>query len=462
MPNATSTANLRRTGSLALAGAATACAAFAIAAAGSLQTALAATAEHPLAPALGFNSFVEDETVLASTESEGGIATGGNLVVSGAYNVNIHNASTFIAPGDSVPSALVVGGRVDFTQGPASSVVQVHDYVKVGDLTGAEVLNVDSNLASVSTRVVVAGTDYNSTPRIELNLQQPLASVGPTSPIDFDAAFAVLRSHAADLYACEAHEVEMEDDQSQPVAKGEVAAGQQIRISLLMGVTNVLNVTGEDLNNMGDLVFLTSPDDQTPLLINVDTSGTGGEMNWDVKSQAGIGGAEAPYIIWNFNDTARLRLTGGDTVQGSILAPDADYSDISPANVQGQIIVENAHLGEVGENGGEIHDFPFDAVLTCEDDVDPNTDGSTGATTDDSPSSPNSPGDGTGSTDITDDTDDANDASSIGEYTGGEYEGLPITGSGLSAFVIGAGSLVTVGAVAMFSSARRRRTDEPE
>jgi hypothetical protein len=105
MPNATPAANWRRTGSLALAGAATACAAIAIAAAGGLQTAEAAIAEHPLAPALGFISFVEDETVLASTESEGGITTCGNLVVSGADNVNIHDASTFIVPGESVPSA---------------------------------------------------------------------------------------------------------------------------------------------------------------------------------------------------------------------------------------------------------------------------------------------------------------------------------------------------------------------
>jgi choice-of-anchor A domain-containing protein len=469
MSNAMPRASRRRTGSLVLAGAATACAAIAIAAVGTFQTTQASTGYNPLTPALGFNAFVEDQTLLASTESEGGIATGGNLVL-GTYNVNIHDASMFIAPGDSVPSSLVVGGRIDFDQAQAGAVVQVHDYVKVGDLTGTDVLNTDSNNASVNTRLVVAGADYNSTPRVELNLQQPLASVGPTSPIDFDTAFAELRSNAADLYACEAHEVAMTNDQTAAVAKGEVQPGEQIRITLEPGVTNVLNVTGEDLNNMGDLVFLSQPDADAPLLINVDTSGTGGEMDWDVKSQAGISGDQAPYIIWNFNDTTRLRLTGGDTVEGSILAPDADYSDISPTNVEGQIVARNANLGEVGENGGEIHDFPFAAEPACEAHILPSHDGSTGeTTTGDSPSSPDGGTDGTtdgatggsthGSTDGS--TDGSDDPAGSDEYSGGRGDHLATTGSGLGAFVIGAGSLVTVGAVAMFS-ARRRRTDEPD
>jgi hypothetical protein len=156
MSNAMPRANRRRTRSLVLAGAATACAAIAIAAVGTFQTTQASTGYNPLTPALGFNAFVEDQTLLASTESEGGIATGGNLVL-GTYNVNIHDASTFTTPGDSVPSSLVVGGRIAFAQAQAGAVVQVHDYVKVGDLTGTDVLNTDSNNASVNTHVVAAG-----------------------------------------------------------------------------------------------------------------------------------------------------------------------------------------------------------------------------------------------------------------------------------------------------------------
>jgi hypothetical protein len=109
-------------GRLAVLGAAGVVTAAALATAGTVPVAQAVPVTvDPFAPALGFNAFVEDETVLVSTESEGGIATGGNLVVSGSYNVDIHDASMFIAQGDAVPSALVVGGQIDFTQDPAAS-----------------------------------------------------------------------------------------------------------------------------------------------------------------------------------------------------------------------------------------------------------------------------------------------------------------------------------------------------
>ncbi|WP_270111793.1 collagen-binding domain-containing protein [Glycomyces luteolus] len=517
MPKSPSNPRYRlRAGRLAVLGAAGIVTAAVLATAGTVPVAQAAPVTvDPLAPALGFNAFVEDETVLVSTESEGGIATGGNLVVSGSYNVNIHDASTFTAPGDSVPSALVVGGQVDFTQDPAASVVQVHDYVKVGDLAGADVLNTDSNNASVNTRLVVDAADYNSTPRIELNLQQPIDSVGPASPIDFDAAFAELRLNAADLWACDANEIAMQDSQGGTVPKGEVQQNQQIRITLPddgdPATTNILNVTGEDLNAMSDLTFVNEPTEGQPLLINVDTSGTGGELDWRVASQAGISGLQAPYILWNFNDATRLRITSGDTVEGSILAPDADYSDIDPSNVEGQIIAKNASLGEVGENGGEIHQFPFAATFACETDVSPtespSDDNGTGSqepdgdddTTDadesgepdepcphesdepdpsdqpgseepDGPDGSNEPGsdepgseepDGPDGSDRTDGPDGTDESDPDSDSVSGARCALAATGGEIAAFAAVSAVLVAGGAVALIAS-RSRRTDESE
>ncbi|WP_335988993.1 choice-of-anchor A family protein [Glycomyces sp. MUSA5-2] len=449
----------RRARRLSLAGAATltaAAAATAIAfnAAGTAPTAQAATiAYDPLAPALDFNSFVENETTLVSTESEGPVATGGNLVVKGSYNVNIHEAGTFIAPGDAEQSGLVVGGRVDWTQDPATSVVQVHNYVKIGDLTGSDALNTDSNGASVNTHVVADGAGYNSTPRLELDTQEPLASV-ESSPIDFDAAFSQLRANARGLYACEAHEVEMHTPDGTAVAKGDVASGDQIRITLVDGVTNVLNVTGEDLNDMSELDFQNQPTATMPLLINVDTSGTGGELDWEVPNQAGAGGGNgASYILWNFNDTSRLTLTGGDTVEGSILAPDADYTDLSASNVEGQIIAKNAVHGDIGFSGGEIHHFPFAAELACEDDIispdatteTPSTDGPTsdaptsGGPTDDT----GSPSGGTDST-----------------TTDGGFSPLATTGSSLGPIAFGAAALILLGTGAVVAASMRRKRRE--
>ncbi|MEU6246732.1 choice-of-anchor A family protein [Glycomyces sp. NPDC047010] len=447
----------RRARRLSLAGAVTltaAAAATAIAfnAAGTGPAAMAATVTYdPLAPALDFNSFVENETVLVSTESEGPVATGGNLVVKGSYNVNIHESGTFVAPGDSQQAGLVVGGQVDWTQDPATSVVQVHNYMKIGDLTGSEALNTDINNASVNTHLVAAGAGYDSTPRLELNTQQPLSSVGPSSPIDFDAAFAQLRANSQDLFVCEAHEVEMRAVDGTVVPKGRVDTGMQIRITLEPGVTNILNVTGDDLNNMSELSFQNQPTATMPLLINVDTSGTGGEMDWDVPNQAGAGGGNgAPYILWNFKDTTRLTLTGGDTVEGSILAPDADYTDLSASNVEGQIIAKNALHGDVGFSGGEIHQFPFAAELSCEDDEPspsattegPTTNGPTG---DESSScTPPSPGENTDSPGE--------------ETTTGDCVPLATTGSSLGPIVFGAVALVVVGAGVVAAASIRRRS----
>lgn len=428
----------RRAGRLAILGAATAATAVAFAAAGTLPSAHAATVTiDPLAPAFDFNAFVENETVLASTESEGAIATGGDLLIEGSYNVMIHDVGTFFDGDDAQPSALIVGGRVIYTADPATSVVQIlnNGYVKVGDLTGTDVLNTDQNNASVNTQLVASGTGYNSTPRLQLTVQQPIDSVGPASPIDFAGAFTQLRSNTATLYGCEGT-VTMRDDAENPVAKGAVAPGQQIRIDLEPGVTNVLEVTGEDLNNMGDLVFPgVLPSADTPLLINVDTSGTGGELDWVVAPQSPISGAQSPYLLWNFGDTTRLRIAGGDTVQGSILAPNADYSDVSPTNVEGQIIARNASLGEIGENGGEIHHFPFAATLTCESDVEPSPSPTTGGPTTDGPTDGPSNG---------------------GSTTPGE-PGLPSTGDSLRPLLIGAVALLGLGA-AVFVLAKRRRS----
>nr|BFF22635.1 hypothetical protein GCM10025732_06000 [Glycomyces mayteni] len=103
--------------------------------------------------------------------------------------------------------------------------VEGDGYVKVGDMTGTDVVNNDVNGAVVNTRLTAQGAGYDSTPRIELTTRQPEASVGPASPIDFDAAFAQLRANANDLYVCEAHEIEMHTPDGTAVPKGGVAPG---------------------------------------------------------------------------------------------------------------------------------------------------------------------------------------------------------------------------------------------
>ncbi|GAA2139734.1 choice-of-anchor A family protein [Glycomyces algeriensis] len=433
---------------MAVLGAAGVVAVAALATAATAPTAQAATVTiDPLESALGYNAFIEGDTTLTSHESEGPIATGGNLTIGGTYNVAIHTTGTFIDGDDAQPSALVVGGRLKYGQNPSiGNILRVlnEGYVKIGDLTGTSVLNTDTNNASVNTRLVAAGAAYDSTPRAELTVQQPIDSVGPTSPIDFDTAFADFRSKASQLAECE-NTVTMRDPSGLAVAKGEVAPGQQIRISLESGTTNVLDLTGEDLNNMANLTFLDQPSADTPLLINVDTSGTGGELDWDVATQAGISGTQAPYILWDWAGTTELNTVSGDTVEGTVYAPDAVFSDTSPANIEGQIIAKQATLGDLGEEGGEIHQFPFAAELSCETDVTPSP--SPSRSHDNVTWSPHpSDADGTTGSDGSDGSDGSN----------GAGDGLATTGGDARAFMITAASLVAVGAVALIAAGRRR------
>ncbi|GAB3994570.1 hypothetical protein GCM10029992_09440 [Glycomyces albus] len=347
----------------------------------------------PLSPALGFNAFIQGDTILTEHEMEGPLATGGDLAMQGLYEIDIHSYASFYDGADANPSSLVVGGSIDWNQSTPAGETYVSNsngYVKVGNLTGTDVETTDANGASQPTRLVPSGAGYDSMPRVELTVRQPADTV-ESSPIDFDAAFAEMSANAELLAGC-ANTVTMFDSREggSEVAKGAVEPGQQIYITLTEGETNVLNVTGDDLNNMADLTFVNKPTADTPILINVDTSVTGGVFEWDVASQAGVAGEDAPYILWNFGDTTELTLTGGDTVEGSIYAPNADFTDVAMSNVEGQIVTKSAILGTTTANSGEVHHYPFAAQLSCETEVDPTpsesptTDGPTsdGPTTD--------------------------------------------------------------------------------
>ncbi|MDT0268679.1 choice-of-anchor A family protein [Streptomyces sp. DSM 44915] len=310
---------------------------------------------NPLEGNEGFGVIVEEDAQLGSTESEGPVAVGGDLSFGAGYNVALNTPGTFVAPGDTNPTALLVGGQVDFAASDPNGVLRVLNdgYVKIGDLTGADVLNEDNNGASVNTQVVEEGAPYNSVPRIELTTQQPLASVGPQPGlIDFADVFATYRERAQQIAECPAN-VTLDDG----------------NLTLLEGQTNVLHLTGEELNDLGEITFQNQPSASTPLVIVVDTTATGGVFEWDVPNLAGIGGAQAPYILWDFPDATDITIVSGDTLEGTIFAPSALLTDLDASNIEGDIVVRSLVAGPIEDsvNAGEIHYFPFDAEIECGD-----------------------------------------------------------------------------------------------
>lgn len=342
-----------------------ACAVAATLAAG-VRPAVAATVDigNPVAGNNGFGVVVETDALLGSTESEGPVAVGGDLSYGAGYNVSLHTPGTFRVGTDARPTALLVGGRIDYGAASPVGVLKVlqNGYVKVGDLGGSEVVTKDANDATVKTQVVAAGQGHNSTPRIELTVEQPALSVGPHPGLmDFTGLFATYRDRADALASCAAT-VEVQDPG---------------RISLDDQQTNVLRLTGEELNDLSELTFLDRPTAKGPLVIDVDTTASGSVFTWDVPNTAGVSGEDAPFILWNFSDATAITIATGDSVEGTVYAPRAHVTDIDPANIEGDVVakaltagpLEAARAADV--NAGEIHYFPFAAELSCEDGTGP-------------------------------------------------------------------------------------------
>ncbi|WP_241265598.1 choice-of-anchor A family protein [Streptomyces boncukensis] len=330
---------------------------------------------NPVAGNNGFGVVTEGNTTLGSTESEGPVAVGGDLSFGDNYNVALHTPGTFTAPGDTQPTALLVGGGVDYAGTSPSGVLRVlqNGYAKIGDTSASDALTEDQNGASVNTQVVADGSAYSSTPRIELTTRQPAASVAQSGLMDFTSLFSTYRDRADTMATC-ATTVTLLDGNGNPLPdQSTIPPGSNIKIALTPGQTNVLRLTGEQLNNIGTLTFLDQPTQDTPLLVTVDTSGSGNAFIWHTATMAGVSGNQAPYILWNFADATDITIADGDTIEGTIYAPRAELTDLDPANIEGDIITRELVAGPLSGgagggavNAGEIHYFPFDADLQCD------------------------------------------------------------------------------------------------
>ncbi|MFF0152742.1 collagen-binding domain-containing protein [Micromonospora sp. NPDC005203] len=314
---------------------------------------------NPVAAALSFGVMTEGNAGVVNDENEGTLAVGGDLTF-GNYQLAGASAGAFVVPGDANPTALVVGGRVNFAGSVGGSRLQVLNsgYAKVANLTGTFVRDTDNNGAQVNTRILPSD-NYDAAPRVELVTRQPVASVGPASPINFAGAFTTFRDTTAGLATCD-NTVVLRTPNGDVLPRP-IPAGSNAVVTLTPGVTNVLNLSASDLNNIQTLTFASQPTADTPLLVNVDTSGVGNDFGWTAANFSGIGGPQARYILFNFPTATALTLTqNAATVEGTIYAPNASLTDLSASNTEGSVITRT-----LDHRGGEIHYFPFSTTLAC-------------------------------------------------------------------------------------------------
>lgn len=326
---------------------------------------------NPMEGNLGFGTIVEHDALLGSTETEGTVALGGDLTFGPGYNVMIHQTGTYTVPGESEPTALLVGGRISMTGSAPDGVLKVlnNGYVHVGDMAGISALDTDSNGASVNTEVVASGSAYDSVPRLQLTTRETPSAVGPfNSPIDFTSLFAQYRERAREIAEC-AQNVTLTDASGTPLPEQTgFPSGTQAYVTLTPGETNVLHLTGDDLNNLAEISFRTQPTADTPFVVVVDPVDT--PYAWHVPNLAGVSGTQAPYMLWDFPTATDIDMTSGDSLEGTIYAPSAHLVDLDSSNIEGDIAVKSFEAGPESSpgqytNAGEIHNFPFAAELDC-------------------------------------------------------------------------------------------------
>jgi choice-of-anchor A domain-containing protein len=335
-----------------------------------LLISLQVKSQSPTDPALGFNVFLKNGASLSTNETEGPIALGGDLTVAGNYQVNIHNVGTFAI--SSVPIGLFVGGKVNFQSG--SLQVNSSRYVKIGNCAGSnlKVWYRDNNNAAGNISITPSSNSYNSTPNIAINANafswgaevsassNPVCDANVPSEINFTTAFTTMQASSVSISACSATGVDLTNPNGNVhgTTLTSVLTNGQVKINLSSG-TNVLNVTGTELNSVtSGITFNTTPDAGHVLVINVNAAGS---FSWNVWNQAGISGPNSPYILYNFYNTTTLNIPSGATVEGTVFAPFADIIKNSSSNIEGQIIAQSYN-----QNGGENHFYNFaPAVSGC-------------------------------------------------------------------------------------------------
>lgn len=311
--------------------------------------------DSPTSAALGFNVFTLDGLELSTNETEGAVATGGDLTISGNYQITTNDAGSFEV--NNVPVGLVVEGKVNYNSGNALQINQ-NTYVKIGESNGAVVWYQDQNSAFAPIRIT-NNSNYNSNPRIALQANANQLGVSSTNNpvfesnvIDFASAFQTLKANSVNL-STNTNNADLTNPNGQSISNTNLP--NQVKINLHDGV-NYLNVSGSDLNNVSVFTYNNKPNSSKVLVINVDASGT---FNWNVWNQAGVGQQDAPYIIYNFYNTTTLNIEGNSTIEGTILAPNADIiKTVNQSNIEGQVIADSfLHAG------GEVHSANFTPTI---------------------------------------------------------------------------------------------------
>ena len=309
---------------------------------------------NPLTAANGFNVFAKQGVTFMSGNSDGTIAMGGNATLNGSFTVAMANSGSHPnAFNNSSNYGFVIGGGVTYTSG--STVVVNNGFLRLGSTTGSRLFYTDCNNATTNLRITkntggACLTDFQSTPRIDLQRQQTSPTATGTNGLDFNTAFTTLAAQSTTLSTYNASAPCSTSLQIHSVGSGSIS------LTLTAHKVNVINLTGTQLNAITQITFHNQPSATQPLVINVNQTSS---FSWSPATLAAINNASGRFVIFNFyNNTGTVTLTGANTVVGSVLVPNGHFTKNHVGNIEGQVVAQNIVL-----NGGEVHYQPFEACL---------------------------------------------------------------------------------------------------
>lgn len=285
-----------------------------------------------------------------ANESYGPVAVGGDLTFKN-YNSSTQSGGTFIAEPDSVATAMLVNGMVNWPDSGGGYLRIYNGYLHVGNIANWTPATGGPNN---QLRLTAASGPQNRQIRVE-NTDQTFASVEMQNLLPFAELFESFDGIADALTglpgSCEGiTELELFGQNG----VGEWTGGN-VWLYFTPGKATVLTMTMAEYSSIGNVNLVNGsaqPTQSTPLIINIVDEGVvtmpPGETN--------ISRNHIPYVLWNFPNATRVN-TGG-AFWGGILAPDAVVHQ--NGDIRGNIIA-----GGLVSNAGIISlqafqgDFPW-------------------------------------------------------------------------------------------------------
>jgi choice-of-anchor A domain-containing protein len=316
---------------------------------------------------LPFTAFASTSGKAKSIDTDLGAVQGYNLVVLGDFT----NGSTDIEGKSAIAGKITVNGGFTFGNGNSNRPIK-SGYGLVWGGTDHHDFNVSSGYtnatAFVNQATLNAFTGYNqfkfSNYETWSDESQFKQKCGFTFP-ELQAQLIKTSEQISDLSANGTCVINPYGDPQELQFNGD---DQKI---------NVFTISAQTLANY-PRIRLNTPDSSTDVINvigkNVTLPLVNGKNGSNLDGQNGGSGAyKLTHLLWNLSSAATVSNWSWQSIKGSVLAPNAEFTPVSGGNFEGTFVVASFHT----TNSFEGHNYPFSGIIPIEQDPDSSENSST-------------------------------------------------------------------------------------